>query len=59
MSTELLEKPIDITQASHSKDTGAPTPIGADPLSPKAEQVQPVWRRIFEGREEFLGWTPD
>jgi hypothetical protein len=59
MSTELLEKPIDITQAGHCKDTGAPASIGASHLEPNAKQVQSVWRRIFEGREEFLGWTPD
>ena len=28
-------------------------------LAPVSEKSKSIWREIFEGHEEMLGWTPD
>lgn len=61
MPAEILEKPADVEELSGQivKDTTAVRVNRPTIEQPPAEPAKSLWRRIFEGHEEFLGWTPD
>jgi len=67
MPTELLqpdlqqkeEHPVEDSRAVDK--TGVAQPQCSRPGVQETTNARPnsIWRRIFEGHEEFLGWTPD
>ncbi len=56
MPAELLERPIEVEDVSREPvvQRSVANPKAATPQPPKT-----IWRKIFEGHEEFLGWTPE
>jgi hypothetical protein len=66
MPTDLLEKPGTVQEAPKAVAPAAKTDVRAVPLTSTEESgvaphsgIEIVLRRIFEGYEEYLGWTPD
>jgi len=61
MPAEILEKPTEVEEVAEQNPEAAtfPSPAVLAVEQPKARPVKSLWRRIFEGHEEFLGWTPD
>ncbi|MFY9979763.1 MAG: hypothetical protein WA252_01065 [Candidatus Sulfotelmatobacter sp.] len=59
MPAELLEKPVEAEETSREipKATSAQRPGLA--AGEAAESNRSLWRKVFEGHEEFLGCTPD
>jgi hypothetical protein len=60
MPAELLERPVVVEEvaAESPKASVIGQPI-ATVVEKDAAPEKSLWRKIFEGREEFLGCTPD
>ena len=59
MPAELLEKPVEVEAASREIPKSASVQRPGLAASEAAESNKSLWRKVFEGREEFLGCTPD
>ena len=65
MPTELLEHPSVVDDAAHvapkagSATLNPPKDEGRCEAERKPKSGKGVLRDIFEGHEEYLGWTPD
>jgi hypothetical protein len=61
MPADLLQQQTEVDQASRESARDA----AQENISEREHQKSPgiprktIWREIFEGREEFLGLTPD
>ncbi len=60
MPTVLIEKPPEVDGSSREV---VPAPVVEVLESTQGQAVcqsrKALWRRVFEGHQEFLGWTPD
>ncbi|GEM_PF-5507796 len=58
MPADLMEPPVEEAAIEDLEKSAAQTnkeaPKKSAPPTPKS-----VWRDIFEGHDEFLGWTPE
>jgi hypothetical protein len=59
MPAQLLEKPIAVEETSREIPKSASLQRPGLAASEGAEPNKSLWRKIFEGHEEFLGCTPD
>jgi len=64
MPAELLEQEAEIVETPEKiSGVGAVSQVAVktvgQPTTQKAAGKKTVWREIFEGHEDLLGWTPD
>jgi len=62
MPAELLEKEAEVAEVPGKiSERGAVPQTAASTVEERPDQAakKSIWRTIFEGHEEFLGWTPD
>jgi hypothetical protein len=60
MPAELLERPVEVEEKEKSQDALKPKAFSHSRYpEARTEPGQTLLHRIFEGREEFLGCTPD
>jgi len=55
MPAELLEKPVEVEEMPRE----IPKAFATGAVEKEAATGKSLWRKVFEGHEEFLGCTPD
>jgi hypothetical protein len=64
MPAELLEKEAEVAEVPRNISEGVAVPqtvvsTAQETADQRILGKKSIWREIFEGHQEFLGWTPD
>ena len=62
MPAELLERPAEIEEScdlAKIRPAVRQTILRVEQKPPTRQRAETLWQKIFKGREEYLGWTPE